>query len=94
MAQTPGFQVIPVMADAIGRDGVGVDWTFEGDTGVVIFDPTTFAYLGTRTWSGPADFTAAYDGGALVQLAVVSNAGEFPPGNTATTGTTAPVASS
>ena len=52
MAQTPGFQIVPSMTDAIGRTGVGIEWTFEGDAGAVIFDPTTYAYLGTRI--GPA----------------------------------------
>jgi hypothetical protein len=78
MAQTPGFQIVPSMTDAIGRTGVGIEWTFEGDAGAVIFDPTTYAYLGTRTWPGPADFNAHYDGDALVKLAVVSSAGALP----------------
>jgi hypothetical protein len=66
------------MTDAIGRTGVGIEWTFEGDAGAVIFDPTTYAYLGTRTWPGPVDFNAPYDGDALVKLAVVSSAGALP----------------
>lgn len=80
MAETPGFQMVPSMTDAIGRSGVGIEWTFAGGTGAIIFDPTTFAYLGTRTWPAgqPADLSAPYDGDALVNLAVVSNAGQQP----------------
>jgi hypothetical protein len=80
MAETPGFEMVPSMADAVGRTGVGIEWTFEGGTAAVIFDPTTFAYLGERTWpeAQPADPDATYDGAALVKLAVVSSAGQRP----------------
>jgi hypothetical protein len=78
MAQTPGFQIVSPMTDAIGRSGIGLEWTFEGGTAAVIFDPTTYAYLGSRTWPGPADPNAPYDGDALVKLAVVASAGEQP----------------
>ena len=47
MAQTPGFQIVSPMTDAIGRSGIGIEWTFEGGFSAVIFDPTTYAYLGT-----------------------------------------------
>src|ERR1700728_1324048 len=39
MAQTPGFQIVSPMSDAIGRSGIGLEWTFDGGTGAVIFDP-------------------------------------------------------
>src|ERR1700722_8932398 len=78
MAETPGFQIVSPVTDAIGRSGIGLEWTFEGGTAAVIFDPTTYAYLGTRTWPGPADPNAPYDGDALVKLAVVASAGEQP----------------
>jgi hypothetical protein len=80
MAQTPGFQVVSPMDDAIGRAGIGIEWTFEGGISAIIFDPTTFAYLGRRTWPAgqPADPSAPYDGDALVKLAVVASAGEQP----------------
>ena len=80
MAQTPGFQIVSPMTDAIGRSGIGIEWTFEGGFSAVIFDPTTYAYLGTRTWptGQAADPSAPYDGDALVKLAVVASAGEQP----------------
>jgi hypothetical protein len=80
MADTPGFQIVSPMTDALGRSGTGIEWTFEGGTAAVIFDPTTYNYLGSRTWpvGQPADPSAVYDGDALVKLAVVASAGAQP----------------
>lgn len=77
MAQTPGFQIVPDMVDAIGRSGVGIEWTFQG-TGAIIFDPTTYGFLGIRTWPGAANFGGPYDGDALVKVAMVGSAGAMP----------------
>jgi hypothetical protein len=74
MAQTPGFTIVPNMADAIGRVGVGVEWNFEGDSGALIFDPTTYALLGLRTWPGPPILSAPYDGDALLGISIVNSA--------------------
>jgi hypothetical protein len=76
MARTPGFTVVPGVRDAIGRAGVGVEWTYGGGKGAVIFDPRTYAYLGVRTWPvssfhGPG--AHQYDGAALIKLAVVNS---------------------
>ncbi len=73
MAQTPGFTIVPNMNDALGRTGVGVEWTFEGGSGALIFDPTTYALLGTRTWPGAPDVNAPYDGNALIGVSVVNS---------------------
>jgi hypothetical protein len=80
MAETPGFQVVSPLSDAISRSGIGIEWTFEGGVSAIIFDPTTFAYLGTRTWPAgqAADPSAPYDGDALVKLAVVASVGDQP----------------
>jgi hypothetical protein len=72
MSQTPGFTIVPNMADAIGRVGVGVEWNFEGDSGALIFNPTTYALLGDRTWPGPPDLSAPYDGDALIGISIVN----------------------
>jgi hypothetical protein len=74
MAQTPGFTIVPQMTDVIGRVGVGVEWNFEGDSGALIFDPTTYALLGVRTWPGPPDINAPYDGDALLGVSIVNSA--------------------
>src|SRR5665213_1865872 len=81
MAQTPGFTIVPNMADAIGRVGVGVEWNFQGDSGAVIFNPATYALLGARTWPGPPILSAPYDGDALLGISVVNS---IPPSQTPT----------
>jgi hypothetical protein len=73
MSQTPGFTIVPNMADAIGRVGVGVEWNFEGDSGALIFNPTTFALLGVRTWPGAPVLSAPYDGDALLGISIVNS---------------------
>jgi hypothetical protein len=81
MAQTPGFTVVHGVRDAIGRTGVGVEWKFEGGKGAVILNPKTYAYLGVRTWPVPGFHgpgAHAYDGDALIKIAIVNKAGELP----------------
>lgn len=50
LAKIPGIQVRENMADAIGRRGIGVFLPARllPDPVAAIFDPTTFAYLGSR----------------------------------------------
>jgi hypothetical protein len=79
MAQTPGFTIVPQMTDVIGRVGVGVEWSFEGDSGALIFNPTTYALLGYRTWPGPPVLSAPYDGDALLGVSIVNS---IPPSQT------------
>jgi hypothetical protein len=83
MAQTPGFTIVPNMADAIGRVGVGVEWNFQGDAGALIFNPTTYALLGDRSWPGPPVLSAPYDGDALLGISVVNSIppSQTPPGS-------------
>jgi|GEM_PF-1992590 len=83
MAQTPGFTIVPNMADAIGRVGVGVEWSFQGDSGALIFSPTTYALLGVRTWPGPPVLSAPYDGDALLGISIVNSvpSTQTPPGS-------------
>jgi hypothetical protein len=78
MSQTPGFTIVPNMADAIGRVGVGVEWSFDGE-GALIFNPTTYALLGVRTWPGPPVLNALYDGDALLGVSIVNS---IPPSQT------------
>jgi hypothetical protein len=76
VARTPDFTVVRNVRDAIGRVGVGVEWTYEGGKGAVIFDPGTYAYLGVRTWPVPSFHgpgAKQYDGDALIKLAVVNS---------------------
>lgn len=79
LAETPGFNLVTNVKDAIGRVGIGIEWQFEGGSGELIFNPTTYALLGSRTWPGsPNQTTTTYDGGALLQIAVVNQAGQVP----------------
>jgi hypothetical protein len=75
MARTPGFTMIRGIRDGAGRVGVGIEWDFMGGPAqVTIFNPTTFAYMGTPGLGpGPED-----DGSALVAMAFVSRAGQMP----------------
>jgi hypothetical protein len=79
MSQTAGFTLVPNMADAIGRVGVGVEWSFESSAGALIFNPTTYALLGVRTWPGAPDLSAPYDGDALLGVSIVN---AIPPSQT------------
>jgi hypothetical protein len=69
MARTPGFTVAPKVVDAVGRPGVGIEWTYQGSTSDVIFDRQNYAYLGDAialhgktTWAS-----------ALVKFAIVNS---------------------
>jgi hypothetical protein len=81
LAGTPGFTVQHSVKDAIGRVGVAIVWHFETAKGAIIFNPANYAFLGVRTWPaagfhGPG--AHAYDGAALIALAVVSKPGQLP----------------
>ena len=43
----PGLRVVDGATDAIGRRGTGVAWSFGGGSMMWVFDPRTYAYLGT-----------------------------------------------
>lgn len=82
MARTPGFTVVPGVLDAVGRAGVGVEWSFMGSrAGAIILDPRTYAFLGVRTWPSPGFHGPGandYDGDALIKVAIVSKIGQLP----------------
>lgn len=74
MAGTPGFSVVSAMVDAIGRNGTGIEWTFAGGAGALIFNTSTYQLLGVRTWpTSTADMNSAYDGNALIGISVVDS---------------------
>lgn len=69
---TPGLQVIPLVRDYAGRPGIGVRLTTDGFSATWIFDPHTFAYLGsTATADGKVS-----SGLAVLKVAVVDKAGQ------------------
>ena len=76
MARTPGFTVAAHVSDAIGRSGVGIRWTYQGITNVIIFSRQDYAYLGVRTVApGQPAYSAA-----LVKFGIVAS---LPPHATA-----------
>ncbi len=76
MARTPGFTVAAHVTDAIGRSGVGIRWTYQGITNVIIFSRQDYAYLGVRTVApGQPAYSAA-----LVKFGIVAS---LPPHATA-----------
>ena len=48
-AKIPGITVVDGAVDATGRRGTGVSWRFGKETVMWIFDPVSYAYLGTAT---------------------------------------------
>ncbi|MGH3394609.1 MAG: hypothetical protein ACRDPO_07950 [Streptosporangiaceae bacterium] len=76
IARTPGFTIVPHIADAAGRVGVGVKWTFGGGTTVIILDPRTYAYLGDASWLTRSPGVILRS--ALVKMAIVDRAGQQP----------------
>ena len=86
LAQTPGFQIVRDAADAVGRRGVGIYWSYQDSGAMIVFDPATYRFLGFGTW-GAGDVPAkgeiprssggvvkAPDGSALVAMTVVDSA--------------------
>jgi hypothetical protein len=74
LAATPGLTVESHVRDVSGRRGIGVVWHFYGSRAMNIFDPRTFAYLGMTTWGEQGQM----GGNALVQTAIVDEAGQVP----------------
>jgi hypothetical protein len=76
MATTPGFTVMPDVADIIGRRGVGVAWppSHGGGRLVIIFHVNTYAELGVTTLGAHGE----KGGSALLKIAIVNKAGQLP----------------
>jgi hypothetical protein len=68
IATMPGLHVVQHVADAAGRPGVGIAWTFYSSTNVIILDARSYAYLGMRTGSTGAD--------VLVTSTIVDHVGD------------------
>jgi hypothetical protein len=53
MVHANGIKLFRHAVDALGRSGVGVAWRYQGTTYELVFDPSTYAYLGFGTvWHG------------------------------------------
>ena len=74
LARTPGITVVRHATDAAGRPGIGVRWIFGRSAAMLIFDLQSFQYLGTAT----KGIAGQLSGDALLQTAIVDNAGQLP----------------
>jgi hypothetical protein len=74
LARTPGIRIQPAVADAAGRPGVGVVWSFDGSQAMLVFDPQTYTYLGMST----RGLDGRIGGTALLTTAIVDHAGQVP----------------
>jgi hypothetical protein len=82
LATTPGITVKPQVEDVAGRAGIGVGWNYMGSSGMLIFDASTYRYLGITTFGEQGQV----GGDALLQTAIVDTAGQ-PPTSTQATNT-------
>lgn len=74
LAATPGLTVVQSVQDVAGRPGIGVEWPYLGSSGMLIFDASSYQYLGFTTRGINGDIR----GLALLQTAIVSAAGQQP----------------
>jgi hypothetical protein len=74
LARVPHLHIVPRVADALGRTGVGIQVRDGRDTSTVIFDPRTFQPLG-KNFSNPA---VASREALAVPATVVDRTGQRP----------------
>jgi hypothetical protein len=74
LATTPGITLQQSVKDVAGRPGIGVGWSFEGSSAMLIFDPTTYQYLGESTTGTNGEA----GGDALLQTAIVDSVNDVP----------------
>jgi hypothetical protein len=74
LATLPGLTLERHVKDVTGRPGIGVGWSFNGSTAVLIFDPSTYTLLGITTRGEQGQV----GGGALLQMAITNQVGQQP----------------
>jgi hypothetical protein len=77
LATTRGLTVDPSVQDVAGRPGIGIEWPYLGSSGMLIFDASSYQYLGLTTRGINGDI----GGDALLQTAIVNAAGQQPTQN-------------
>ncbi|MEU5562514.1 CU044_5270 family protein [Micromonospora musae] len=65
-ARIPGLAVVPDVEDGAGRPGIGIAWSHEGRSGVLVFDEESDTFLGMA------------DTSAMLEIAVVDEVGQRP----------------
>jgi hypothetical protein len=79
IAATPGVTAVSDVRDGAGRLGVGVSSTNGMMTVILIFDPQTYAYLGTTVrYEDRAHGLRTDESVALVATAIVDRVGQLP----------------
>lgn len=78
LAGTPGFTLAKGIVDSDGQSGVGIEWRYQGDTSALVFNPTTYAFLGIRTWGATVSL-ATPSAGYGATLIAMSNVNQIPP---------------
>jgi hypothetical protein len=89
VAQIPGVSVAHHALNAAGQRGVAVQQTYRGISAQLIFNPRTYAFIGERQVAIGASsglrVGTVLDSTAILRVAVVNQAGEFPrPGGSGT----------
>ena len=74
LAKVPHLHIVPKVADALGRTGVGICVPSQGGTFTAIFDPRTFRPLGVNSINRAVAFREAL----VVQPTVVDRVGQRP----------------
>jgi hypothetical protein len=74
LAKVPHLHIVPKVADALGRTGVGIRVPSQGGTFTAIFDPRTFRPLGVNSINRAVAFREAL----VVQPTVVDRVGQRP----------------
>ncbi|WP_198940176.1 CU044_5270 family protein [Micromonospora sp. CB01531] len=65
-ARIPGIRAVPDVKDGAGRPGIGIAWSSQGKSGMLVFDVDTYAFLGVA------------DASATLAVALVDKAGQRP----------------
>jgi hypothetical protein len=76
LATIPGVTVQYGVRDAAGRQGTGLVWQTQAGKIMLIFDPRTYAYLGSKTW----DTAGQFDSDAVITETLVNAPGQLPAG--------------
>jgi hypothetical protein len=74
LAKVPHLHIVPKVADALGRTGVGIRVPSQGGTFTAIFDPRTFRPLGRNS----INRAVAYREALVVPATVVDRVGQRP----------------
>jgi hypothetical protein len=72
LATIPGARVQYGVRDAAGRPGTGLVWQTQAGTIMLIFDPHTYVYLGSKNW----DSAGQSDSDAVITETIVNAAGQ------------------